>query len=105
MLLLMVAPFGLIWLLIAVHRERLGFGNLSIRGALVLAFLAFELLLLGITELTSAGHHFTAGTVESLWLIVIVILLFAARSQIISLVHRRGGAMAPGSDCWIVRSA
>jgi hypothetical protein len=88
MLLLLVAPFGLLWLLIAVHRERLGFGNLSIRGALVLAFLAFELLLLGITELTSAGHHFTAGTVESLWLIVIVILLFAARTQIISLVQR-----------------
>ena len=83
-----VAPFGLLWVLIAAHRERLGFGNLSIRGAFVLAFLAFEFLLLGITELTSAGHHFSAGTVGCLWLIVIVILLFVARTQIISLVQR-----------------
>jgi hypothetical protein len=88
MLLLLVVPFGLLWLLIAVHRNRLGFGNLSIRGALVLAYLAFEVLLLGITELTSAGHHFTAGTVAGLWLILSVILLYAARPQIISLVHR-----------------
>lgn len=88
MLLLLVVPFGLLWLLIAVHREGLGFGNLSIRGALVLAYLAFEVLLLGITELTSVGHHFTAGTVANLWLIVSVILLFAARTQINSLVQR-----------------
>ncbi len=88
MLLLLVIPFGLLWLLIAGHRDRLGFGNLSIRGALVLAFLAFEVLLLGITELSSIGHHFTAGTVAILWLIVILILLFAARTQIISLVQR-----------------
>lgn len=88
MLLLLVIPLGLLWLLIAIHRQRLGFGNLSIRGALVLAFLAFEVLLLGITELTSIGHHFTAGAVASLWLIVIAILLFAAKAQIISLVQR-----------------
>ncbi len=88
MLLLLVIPFGLLWLLIAGHRTRLGFGNLSIRGALVLAYLAFEVLLLGITELSSAGHHFTAGTVAILWLIVIIILLFAARTQITGLVRR-----------------
>ena len=88
MLLLLVVPIGLLWLLIVVHRERLGFGNLSIRGALVLAFLAFEVLLLGITELTSVGHHFTAGAVASLWLIVSIILLFATWTQITSLVSR-----------------
>ena len=61
MLLLLVIPFGLLWLLIAGHRTRLGFGNLSIRGALVLAFLAFEVLLLGITELSSVGTPFHGG--------------------------------------------
>ena len=67
MLLLLVLPLGLLWLVISVHRERLGLGNLSVRGALVLAFLALEVLLLGMTELTSVGHHFTAGTVAVAW--------------------------------------
>ena len=88
MLLLLVIPLGLLWFLISVHRERLGFGNLSVRGAFVLAFLAFEVLLLGITELTSVGHHFTAGTVAVAWLIVIIVLLFAARTQITLVVQR-----------------
>jgi len=87
-LLLLVVPLGLLWLLISVHRKRLGFGNLSVRGAFVLAFLAFEVLLLGITELTSVGHHFTAGAVAVAWLIVIIVLLFAARAQITLVVHR-----------------
>jgi hypothetical protein len=87
-LLLLVIPLGLLWLLIAVHRDRLGFGNLSVRGALVLAFLAFEVLLLAITELSSVGHHFTAGTVAVAWLIVSILLLFVARAQITSLVRR-----------------
>ncbi len=88
MLLLLVIPLCLLWVLISAHRERLGFGNLSVRGAFVLAFLAFEVLLLGITELTSVGHHFTAGTVAVAWLIVIIVLLFGVRTQIISVVQR-----------------
>ena len=88
MLLLLVLPLGLLWLAISVHRERLGFGKLSIRGAFVLAFLAFEVLLLSMTELTSFGHHFTAGTVAVAWLIVIIVLLFGLRTQIRSVVQR-----------------
>ena len=98
-------PFGLLWLLIAAHRQRLGFGNLSIRGALVLAYLAFEVLLLGITELTSVGHHFTAGTVA---------MPLAHRDRHPAVRgqdpdHLAGSAsqvaaMAPGSDWWTMRS-
>ena len=88
MLLLLVFPLALLWFSISAHRERLGFGNLSVRGAFVLAFLAFEVLLLGITELTSVGHHFTAGTVAVAWLIVIIVLLFGVRRQISSVVQR-----------------
>ena len=94
MLLLLVLPLGLLWVAFSVHRERLGFGNLSIRGAFVLAFLAFEVLVLGMTELTSVGHHFTAGTVGVAWLFVSIVLLFALRRQISSVVQRvrsRGG--------------
>jgi hypothetical protein len=87
-LLLLVIPFGLLWLVIAANRRRFGFGNLSIRGALVLAYLAFEVLLLGITELSSVGHHFTAGTVAIAWVIVIILLLFVARTQITLLIQR-----------------
>lgn len=88
MLLLLAIPLGLLWLAISMHRERLGFGNLSVRGAFVLAFLAFEVLLLGMTELTSVGHHFTAATVTVAWLIVIIVLLFALRTQISSVAKR-----------------
>jgi hypothetical protein len=87
-LLLLVLPFGLLWLALSVHRERIGFGNLSVRGAFVLAFLAFEVLLLGITELASVGHHFTAGTVAIAWLFVSIGLLFALRRQISSTCQR-----------------
>jgi hypothetical protein len=87
-LLLLVIPLGLLWFSISAHRERLGFGSLSVRGAFVLAFLAFEVLLLGITELTSVGHHFTAATVAVAWLIVIIVLLFGVRTQIRSVVQR-----------------
>ena len=95
MLLLLVIPFGLLWLEIAANRHRLGFDNLSIRGALVLAYLAFEVLLLGITELSSVGHHFTAGTVAIAWVIVIIVLLFTARTQITLLIQRARSRDSP----------
>ena len=88
MLLLLVVPFGLLWMLIARHRQRIGFDRISIRGALVLAYLAFQALLLGITEITSIGHNFTAGRVALAWLVVIVVLLFVARSDIRTTVAR-----------------
>ncbi|MGH3166185.1 MAG: hypothetical protein ACRDN0_09880, partial [Trebonia sp.] len=78
MLLILVVVFLLLWLLIASYRSRIRYGNLSVRGAFVLAYLAFEFLLLAITELTSAGNHFTRWTVTFAWLVVIVALLVAA---------------------------
>jgi hypothetical protein len=72
-LLLVVIPLGLLWLFVSVHHGRLGFGNLSVRGALVLAFLAFETLLLAITDLTSIDRHFAAGPVAVAWAIIIIL--------------------------------
>ncbi len=88
MLLLLIATFLLLWLLVAAHRPRLGFGNLSIRGAFVLAYLAFELLLLVITEVVSIGHHLTSWAVAAAWLLVVVVLLVVAGPLIIQLVRR-----------------
>lgn len=97
MLLLLAIPLVLLWLLFAAHRDRIGFGNLSIRGAFVLAYLAFEVLLLAITEVTSIGHHFTAWTVAIAWIVVIVLLLLAATPQIAGRARRirsgRGGGL------------
>jgi 4-amino-4-deoxy-L-arabinose transferase-like glycosyltransferase len=90
MLLLVASTFGLLWLLIVVHRRAIGFGNLSIRGALVLAFLAFELLLLVITELTSVGHNFTFGVVAGVWGVLVIVLLVAARNPLRRLANRAG---------------
>ena len=90
MLLLVAITFGLLWLLIVVHRHAIGFGNLSIRGALVLAFLSFELLLLVITELTSVGHSFTFGVVAGAWGLLVIVLLVAARNPLIRLANRFG---------------
>jgi hypothetical protein len=82
LLFLLIAPLALLWLLIAGHRQRLGFGNLSVRGAFVLAYLAFEALLLVITEVTSIGSHFTAWTVAAAWILVTVVLVVLAAPQI-----------------------
>jgi hypothetical protein len=86
MLLLIVAPLALLWLLVAVHRDRLGFAAVSVRGALVLAFLVYELLVLVITEVASIGHHYTAGVTAVAWGIVTVALLVADRRPLLSFV-------------------
>ncbi len=67
MLVLLVGTFGLLWLHVAARRGAMGFGALSRRGALVLAFVAFEVLTLAVTEVASVGHHFTRGVVAVLW--------------------------------------
>ena len=82
MLILLVASFGLLWIYFTTNKERFGYANLSVRGSLLLAFLAFELILLAITELTSVGHHFTFGIVSACWILTIMVLLFATRGQI-----------------------
>ncbi len=87
MLLLLVAALGLLWVVVAAHRDELGFPRLSLRGSFVLAFLAFELVLLAITEVSSIGDHFTAGVVEGAWAAVLVVLVWAARRPIGSVVR------------------
>jgi hypothetical protein len=88
MLLLLVCSLALLWILFTAHREKFGYGNLSVRGALVLAYLAFQLILLVITQAASAGHRFTAGVVDISWTIVVLILLIAARRPIIRFAQR-----------------
>ena len=88
MLLLPLAAIALLWLLIADHRDAIGFGNLSLRGAMVLSFLAFELLDLVITELTSVGHHFTAGWVAGAWAVSVVVLLTLGRRSLVRATER-----------------
>lgn len=90
MLLLPVVAFGLLWLLISAHRRTIGFAQLSRRGTMVLAFLAFELIVLGITEVSSIGSHLTSGTVVVAWAVVIVVLAVAARSPVMRLVRTQG---------------
>ncbi len=85
-LLLIVASLALLWLWVAVHRDRTGFAALSVRGALVVAFLAFEVLVLVITELASIGHHYTAGVTAVAWGIVTVALLLADRRPLLAMV-------------------
>jgi hypothetical protein len=82
MLLLLIAPLGLLWLLLATHQDRIGFSRLSVRGALVLAFLAFEVLVLAVTEVTSIGHRFTSGAITVVLGLITVILAVPAGKQI-----------------------
>lgn len=91
MLLLLVVPLGLLWFLVATWRHRLGFSRLSVRGAFVLAYLVFQVILLAITELTSIGHHFTAWTVAAAWLVVTVVLGVAAWRPAIRIWSPTGG--------------
>ena len=55
---------------------------------MVLAFVGFEVLLLVITELSSLGHHFTAGTVEAAWAVLLLVLLAATWNQIAAFLGR-----------------
>jgi hypothetical protein len=86
--LVLVAVLCVLWLLIVGHRQRLGLGALSVRGALVVAFLMFEVLLLVITEVTSIGGHFTSFTVGVGWGILLLLLLISARPLFVRLFTR-----------------
>ncbi|HXW39525.1 MAG TPA: hypothetical protein VEJ44_07505, partial [Acidimicrobiales bacterium] len=72
--LLLAAAFGFAWFLLHTYRAVIGFGRLSVRGTMVLAYLAFEFVLLLVTELTSAGSHFTATTEAAAWAGIVVVL-------------------------------
>ena len=73
--LLLVGILVLLWVLVSAHRNRLGLGTLSRRGAFVLAFLVFEALMAVVTESASIGHKLTAGVVDVVWAVVFVALL------------------------------
>ena len=107
MLLFVIAPLGLLWLLVATHRDRIGFSQLSVRGALVLAFLAFQLIVLGVTEVTSIGHRFTFGTVTFVLGLVVVALAIPTWKQATRFVRwlRTDGAVRGGLGGWLRRSS
>jgi hypothetical protein len=85
LLLLPAAFIGLLWLVIADHRDKLGLSSLSARGALVLAYLAFEALVAFITEASSYGRHFDSTTVIVMWGIALAILVALSRRSLAGL--------------------
>jgi hypothetical protein len=111
MLLLPVAAFLLLWVTVCDQGRRMGYEDLTVRGGLVLAYVCFELLLLAITEVTSIGRHFTAGTVEVVWAGVVVAMLIVERAPMARMVKRlpdwrrslRRHVRAAGVEecCWI----
>jgi hypothetical protein len=66
---------GLLWLAVTRRRDALGLTRLSCRGALIVAYLAFEALLEVGTELTSIGHHFTRVSLIVYWTVWLIILV------------------------------
>lgn len=91
MALVLLAVIALLWLLIAAHRQKLGLAVLSVRGALVMAYVAFEVLVVLITESTSIGHHFTPATVKLVWAIVLLFLVGLAAPDLRRLARRHAG--------------
>ncbi len=69
---LLVAVIGMLWLLLTVRRAVFGFPNLSTRGAFVLAFGAFQVLVAAVTEVASIGHHLTKGTLMGTWVLILI---------------------------------
>ncbi len=88
MLILFVVAFGLLWILSWTHRRVIRYGNLSVRGSLVLAYVAFQVIVLVITEVSSIGRNLTSGVVEASWLVVVLTLLIAARRPLLQLIDR-----------------
>jgi hypothetical protein len=84
--LVLVAVLCVLWLLTVGHRHRLGLGALSVRGALVVAFLMFEVLVLLVTEVTSVGGHFTSISVGVAWGVLLLLLLILARPLLVRLI-------------------
>ncbi len=74
LILLPVAVLGLLWGLVSRNRNAFGLSRLSHRGALVVAYLIWQALLLIITELSSIGDHFTRGLLLASWAVLAVVL-------------------------------
>ena len=80
--LILVLVVALLWLLVARHGRLLGLADLSRRGALVVAFALWQVLVVLITEGTSAVHSFSATWVAIAWCAVIAALVFALRGDL-----------------------
>ena len=73
LLLLLLAALGLLWFFVSKFGGLLGFAGLTKRASLVIAFGLFQVLVFAIAELTSLGHHFTAGSEVVVWAIVVLV--------------------------------
>ena len=73
MALLLLAALGLLWFLVSEFGGLLGFADLTKRASLVVAFGLYQLLVFALAELTSLGHHFTAGSEAVAWATVVLI--------------------------------
>lgn len=74
LLLIPVAGALLLVLLVATHASTMGFPGTNRRGAVVVAFLLFQLITLVITEALSVGAHYTRTSVGLAWSLVVVCL-------------------------------
>jgi hypothetical protein len=81
-LLLPIAVLGLLWHLTSHNRKALGLSRLSRRGALLVAYLVWQSLLLIVTELSSIDGHFTRGVLVASWGGLLVVLIAAAWADI-----------------------
>ena len=73
MALLLLAALGLLWFLVSEFGGLSGFADLTKRASLVVAFGLYQLLVFALAELTSLGHHFTAGSEAVAWATVVLI--------------------------------
>jgi hypothetical protein len=80
--LILVVVVALLWLLVARHSCVVGMAEVSRRGALVVAFAMWQVLVVLITEGTSAIHRFSAAWVALAWCAVAAFLAFALRTDL-----------------------
>ena len=80
--LLPVVVLGGIWALMCANGDAIGLDRLSRRGRLVVAFVAFEAVVLATTEVLSVGHHLTAGSVRATWAVLAAVTLVACITRL-----------------------
>ncbi len=97
LILLPAAVLGFLWHLVSRRRGTLGLSQLSRRGSLIVAFLAFQALLEIGTQLTSIGHHFTRGSLTAYWAVLLILLAIAAWPDIKRTVENLPVRPRPGS--------
>jgi hypothetical protein len=72
-LILLPGSLLLLWIGCWFRRAEIGLGRLSLRGSFVVAYLAFEAILLFITLLLSPFHALTRGWVTVAWTVVVAV--------------------------------